>query len=56
MMPNQGPWRILHQSVDGRQRGLFPAEDCAGYVGGITSAACDGIRIAEKIIEKISKK
>ncbi len=27
----------------------------AGYVGGITSAACDGIKIADKIFEKISK-
>jgi hypothetical protein len=35
--------------------GLFPAGEGAGYAGGITSAACDGIRIAEKIIEKISK-
>ena len=33
--------------------GLFPAGEGAGYAGGITSAACDGIRIAEKIVEKI---
>lgn len=32
-------------------RGLYPAGEGAGYAGGITSAACDGIRIAEKIIE-----
>ena len=31
--------------------GLYPAGEGAGYAGGITSAACDGIRIAEKIIE-----
>jgi uncharacterized FAD-dependent dehydrogenase len=30
-------------------RGLFPAGEGAGYAGGITSAACDGVRIAEKI-------
>ena len=30
--------------------GLYPAGEGAGYAGGITSAACDGIRIAEKII------
>lgn len=35
-------------------KGLFPAGEGAGYAGGITSAACDGIRIAEKIIEQIS--
>lgn len=34
--------------------GLFPAGEGAGYAGGITSAACDGIRIADKIAEKIS--
>lgn len=30
-------------------QGLFPAGEGAGYAGGITSAACDGVRIAEKI-------
>jgi uncharacterized FAD-dependent dehydrogenase len=34
--------------------GLYPAGEGAGYAGGITSAACDGIRIAEKIVEKMS--
>ncbi|MFN8790481.1 MAG: NAD(P)/FAD-dependent oxidoreductase [Bdellovibrionales bacterium] len=32
--------------------GLFPAGEGAGYAGGITSAACDGIRIAEKICDR----
>ena len=31
--------------------GLYPAGEGAGYAGGITSAACDGIKIAEKIYE-----
>lgn len=31
--------------------GLYPAGEGAGYAGGITSAACDGIRIAEKIMD-----
>ena len=35
-------------------RGLYPAGEGAGYAGGITSAACDGIRIADLIAEKIS--
>ena len=30
-------------------RGIFPAGEGAGYAGGITSAAVDGIRIAEQI-------
>ncbi|MDD7363585.1 MAG: FAD-binding protein [Peptoniphilus sp.] len=31
---------------------LYPAGEGAGYAGGIVSSAIDGIRIAEKIIEK----
>ena len=34
--------------------GLYPCGEGAGYAGGITSAACDGIRIAEKIAESLS--
>jgi uncharacterized protein len=33
---------------------LYPAGEGAGYAGGITSAACDGIKIAEKLVEKFS--
>ncbi len=33
-------------------KGLYPTGEGAGYAGGIMSAAVDGIRIAEKIIEK----
>lgn len=35
-------------------QGLYPCGEGAGYAGGITSAACDGIRIADKIIEQLS--
>ncbi len=34
--------------------GLFPSGEGAGYAGGITSAACDGIRVADAIIDKMS--
>lgn len=34
--------------------GLYPAGEGAGYAGGITSAACDGIRIAEAIVKELS--
>ena len=34
-------------------KGLFPAGEGAGYAGGITSAAVDGLRIAEHIIENM---
>ncbi len=31
-------------------RGLFPCGEGAGYAGGITSAALDGVKVAEKVI------
>lgn len=34
--------------------GIYPCGEGAGYAGGITSAAMDGIKIAEKIAEKFS--
>jgi len=34
--------------------GLYPAGEGAGYAGGITSAACDGIEIAERIATEVS--
>ena len=33
-------------------RGLFPCGEGAGYAGGITSAAVDGIKIAEEIMRR----
>lgn len=35
-------------------QGLYPCGEGAGYAGGITSAACDGIRVAESIAQKLS--
>ena len=46
------PVRILRN--DGCQAslaGLYPAGEGAGYAGGIMSAAMDGIRVAEKVLE-----
>ncbi len=34
--------------------GLYPAGEGAGYAGGITSAACDGVRIAESIVQSLT--
>lgn len=36
-------------------KGLYPSGEGAGYAGGITSAACDGVRIAEKIFECVTR-
>ena len=35
-------------------RGLYPCGEGAGYAGGITSAAVDGIRCAEAVLEQIA--
>lgn len=37
-------------------RGLFPCGEGAGYAGGITSAAVDGMRCAEAVLRKYSEK
>lgn len=44
------PVRILRDETgQSKIRGLFPCGEGAGYAGGITSAAMDGILIAEKV-------
>ena len=35
-------------------KGLYPAGEGAGYAGGITSASVDGVRIAERIVERLN--
>lgn len=35
--------------------GIYPCGEGAGYAGGITSAACDGIKVAEAIMDKYDK-
>lgn len=45
------PVRIVRdESGQSNIRGLYPAGEGAGYAGGITSAAMDGMKIAEKIL------
>ena len=53
---SSSPVRIL-RDVGGESniKGLYPAGEGAGYAGGITSAACDGIRAAWHIIEKYKR-
>lgn len=36
-------------------RGLYPCGEGAGYAGGITSAALDGLKVAEKVIMSYNK-
>ena len=42
------------QSGQSAIRGLFPCGEGAGYAGGITSAAIDGIRMAEAAAAQIT--
>jgi hypothetical protein len=36
--------------------GLYPCGEGAGYAGGITSSAVDGVKVAEEIIKVILNK
>jgi hypothetical protein len=43
---------VRDQSLLCNKGGVYPCGEGAGYAGGITSAAMDGIKIAETICEK----
>lgn len=50
---SSSPIRILRDDrYESDFKGLYPAGEGAGYAGGITSAACDGLRAAEAIIAR----
>ena len=50
---SSSPVRILRdENGESNIRGIYPAGEGAGYAGGITSAAIDGIRAAWHIVEK----
>ncbi|MEY4616319.1 MAG: hypothetical protein RJB66_1279 [Pseudomonadota bacterium] len=51
------PVRVVRDAVTLQSlshQGLYPAGEGAGYAGGITSAACDGVRIADSIIDGLA--
>ena len=50
------PVRILRdETYQTEEGGIFPCGEGAGYAGGITSAAVDGIRVAEAVLNCIRK-
>lgn len=50
------PLRICRdETLQSVVKGLFPCGEGAGYAGGITSAAMDGIKVAEEIAKQITK-
>lgn len=40
------------ETMESSVKGLYPCGEGAGYAGGITSAAMDGIKIAEAIAKR----
>ena len=51
---SSSPVRIIrNENLEASISGLIPCGEGAGYAGGIMSAAVDGIRCAESIIERI---
>ena len=52
---SSSPVRIVRdESFQSSLRGLYPCGEGAGYAGGITSAAVDGLRCAEAVIKSIN--
>ena len=50
---SSSPGRIVRdENFESSVKGLYPAGEGAGYSGGITSSAVDGIKIAEAIIRR----
>lgn len=49
---SSSPVRILRdkETMQADIKGLYPCGEGAGYAGGITSAAVDGVKVAEKIV------
>ena len=47
------PVRIIRdENFESNYKGIYPAGEGAGYAGGITTSAMDGIKIAEAIMSK----
>lgn len=49
------PIRITrNENLEIENTGIYPCGEGAGYAGGITSAAMDGLKVAEKIAQKFA--
>ena len=51
---SSSPVRINREDFESNIKGVYPIGEGAGYAGGITSSALDGIKCALKIIEDLS--
>ncbi|MBR0127198.1 MAG: hypothetical protein IJL99_02940, partial [Firmicutes bacterium] len=54
---SSSPVRIKRdENMQSNVRGIIPAGEGPGYAGGIMSAAVDGIKAAERVIEDLIEK
>ena len=44
---------VRNSNLESSEEGIYPCGEGAGYAGGITTSAIDGIKVAIKVIEKI---
>ncbi len=51
---SSSPVRIIRKNFESNIKGVYPIGEGAGYAGGITSSALDGIKCALQIISQIS--
>ncbi|MBQ5916033.1 MAG: FAD-dependent oxidoreductase, partial [Lachnospiraceae bacterium] len=50
------PLRIVRDdNLESNVKGLYPCGEGAGYAGGITSAAMDGLKVAEALIMRYNR-
>lgn len=50
------PLRIVRdENLESNVKGLYPCGEGAGYAGGITSAAMDGLKVAEALIKRYNR-
>ncbi len=47
--------RVSGAPAGASESGLYPCGEGAGYAGGIMSAACDGLRVAQAIASAVAE-
>ena len=51
------PIRIIRDdTLQANYEGVYPCGEGAGYAGGITSAAMDGLKVAEQLLLQLGEK
>ena len=45
---------LRDETMQSNLKNLYPVGEGAGYAGGIVSSAVDGIRVAQKIVQRMS--